>query len=468
MKIAETILQIRLGKEFFGIDSDISNQILRIPPITPIPLSQESTKGIIVLNGKIVPVVDLKVILRIGSVDVNKEESRIITLKIKDEEIAILVDEVIDAINLNPSNYEENISSDDFITGFYKYDKYLIQMIEPKNIIKEEMITSFSPVKIEDMYDEEHKITKSENLNTNRYLFFKAKNEYFAIDIELVAELIFVPKEITPIAGSVSSNLGAITLREEVIDVFDFNLLFNFEKVKLKDEKTRVLILKNENKKLAICVESIEEIKDIDTSKIENIKDSFGDNKLESLYKDKKSIISIVNKSYLRDLIDKYSVSKVDVSKEEKQDNGSENMRELAVFAIGNEEFAFDIEGVQEIITYQEVTPLPESNEFVEGVINLRGSIIPVVNLPKKLGFDSNITEKSKIVVCITEGEKVGFLVDDVNDIMFIEDYFVSVSKNFENLVKSTISIDSGKRVILEIRIEKIISAEELQSMKEE
>ena len=143
-------------------------------------------------------------------------------------------------------------------------------------------------------------------------------------------------------------------------------------------------------------------------------------------------------------------------------------MRELAVFAIGKEEFAFDIESVQEIITYQEVTPLPESSEYIDGVINLRGSIIPVVNLPKKLDFDAQLTDKSKIVVCSIEDEKVGFLVDDVNDIMFIEDKFVSISKNTEALVKSTISLDDGDRVILELRLNKIISLEDLQNIKED
>ena len=286
------------------------------------------------------------------------------------------------------------------------------------------------------------------------------------MDIELVAELIFVPKEITPIAGSGGSNLGAITLREEVIDVFDFNLLFGFEAVDTEDDEARLLIFRNEEKKLALCTEMVEEIKDVDISRIEPLQNSLGNEKIESLYKDKNSIVSVVSAKYFKELIDEYSVSQTKDSIVDDED-GSSDMRELAVFAIGKEEFAFDIEGVQEIITYQEVTPLPESDEYIDGVINLRGAIIPVVNLPKKLGFESDITEKSKIVVCITEGEKVGFLVDDVNDIMFVEDKYLSVSKNAESLTKSTISLDDGKRVILELRLQKIISVEDLQSMKE-
>jgi len=467
MKKIDTILQIRLADEYFGIDSDASNQILRVPVITSIPLTHSYLNGIVVLNGKIVPVLDLKMVLNIGSVDITKEESRVITLNIDGEEIAILVDEVIDAFNMDESNYEENISQESSIIGFYKQKDDLVQIIEPSNIIQSDMIESFRPIEVDKLLDETEGEVLKEN-NTNRYLFFKSQNEFFAVDIELVAELIFVPKEITPIVGSKSSNLGAITLRDEVIDVFDFNLLFGFDAVNLKSEEARLLILRDEEKKLAICVEDVQEIKDIDISKIDSLSTSLGDDKTESLYKDGKNIVSIVSAIYFRKIIDEFSVTtqKNEHTDEKKEENS--NMRELAVFAIAKEEFAFDIESVQEIITYQEVTPLPESSEYIDGVINLRGSIVPVVNLPKKLDFKPNITDKSKIVVCIIEDEKVGFLVDDVNDIMFIEDEFVSNSKNPQALVKSTISLDDGKRVILELRIEKIISADDLQSIKKE
>jgi len=467
MKKIDTILQIRLGDEYFGIDSDDSNQILRVPIITSIPLTNSYLNGIVVLNGKIVPVLDLKKVLDIGSVDIKNEESRIITLNFDGEEVAILVDEVVDAFNMDESNYDENTSQDNSIVGFYKQNDDLIQIIEPKNIINDDMIESFQPLEVDKISDSSEDGLSSDT-DTNRYLFFKSQSEFFAVDIELVAELIFVPDEITPIAGGDSSNLGAITLRDEVIDVFDFNVVFGFSAVDIKDENARLLILRDEDKKLALCVEDVQEIKDVDISKIESLNVSMGDNKIEALYKDEKSIVSIVSATYFRELIDEFSVTTQKDDEIDEQKDGSSSMRELAVFAIEKEEFAFDIESVQEIITYQEVTPLPESDEYIDGVINLRGSIIPVVNLPKKLDFKPKLTDKSKIVVCTTEGEKVGFLVDDVNDIMFIDDKFVSVSKNSEALIKSTISLDDGKRVILELRIEKIISADDLQGIKKE
>jgi len=465
MKDVDTILQIRLNDEFYGIDSNISNHILRVPPITAIPNTQKSLKGIVVLNGKVVPVIDFKEILGLGSVDISNDESRIVILKIENEEVAILVDEVMDAISFDKNNYEDNIVEDKVIIGFYKYNDDLIQIIDPINILKTDLIDFFKPLEVETL-TKENGIKQDSFSQTRRYLFFDANNEKFAIDIELVAELIFIPNEITPIAGSEHFTLGVITLREEVIDVLDFNLIFGFEAVDIKNPKSRILILKDENKKLALCVENVEEIKDIEISKIEPIQEAFSENKIEALYKNNEEIVSIISQRYVKELIEKYSLTK-NIKEETNVKKGSEFMRELAVFAIGNEEFAFDIEDVQEIITYQEVTPLPNSSEYILGVINLRGSIIPVVDLPKKLNFETKITDKSKIIVCNLEDEKVGFLVDDVNDIMFIEDKYVSIAKRTDSLVRATISLDDAKRVILELRLENIISVEELDSMKQ-
>ncbi|NPA55335.1 MAG: hypothetical protein GXO40_03140 [Epsilonproteobacteria bacterium] len=464
MNKIDTILAIRLGDEYYGIDSDNISQVLRVPAITPIPLTADSLNGVVVLNGKIIPVIDMKQVLDIGKVQINSQESRIITIHVNSEEIAILVDEVIDAVNVDDKNYEENTADDNFIIGFYKHEENLIQIVEPKEIIADDIVETFAPAEIELLADDRDKQELS-SVNTNRYLFFKANSEFFAVDIELVAELIFVPNEITAIAGMNKASLGAITLREEVIEVFDFNMLFGFERVDLSLPTARILILRDEGKKLAFCVEYVEEIKDIDTSKIESSSVD-EENRIEALYKDTNNIVSIVSKMFVKELIDKYSVAQDE--KSHAIEDGSEDMRELAVFGIGQEEFAFDIENVQEIITYQEVTPVPDSNEFIKGVINLRGAIIAVVDLPKKLGFESQITDKSKIIVCTWEGEKVGFLVDDVNDIMFIEEQFVAYSKSHDSLTKATISLENGKRVILELRIDKIVDIEELQNIKKE
>jgi len=350
--------------------------------------------------------------------------------------------------------YEENSDAHDEILGFYKYEEEsLVQVIDILKMIENDFVLTFNPLEIDNLSNKEEN-TQTAEADTKRYLFFKAQNEVFAIDIELVGELIFV-REITPVANTNKANLGAITLRNEIIEVFDFNMLFDFPKTQTT-EKSRLLILKDENKKLGLLVEEVIEIKDVVLNNIETVNLP----NIQGLYKDNEAIVSIVDNMYLKKLIDKYAVSE----EKEEIERGNENMKEITVFSIGNEEFAFDIEKVQEIIAYQEIIPVPESGEFIEGVINLRGSIVVIVNLPKKLNFESE--KQNKIIVCNIEDEKVGFLVDEVNDVLFVEDSNVAVSKK-GGIVKSTISLNKGERVILELNVDKLVEIEEIVTLKE-
>ena len=141
-------------------------------------------------------------------------------------------------------------------------------------------------------------------------------------------------------------------------------------------------------------------------------------------------------------------------------------MSEIAVFEIGEEEFAMEIEDLQEIIKYTEITPIPEAPAFVDGVINLRGLVIPMVSLPERLNFEKKITTKSKILVCLIGEERIGLLVDDVNEILFVDDKFVSKSDSDDSLFSDVITLNEGKRVILKLRTKSILDETTLNEIK--
>ncbi len=84
-----------------------------------------------------------------------------------------------------------------------------------------------------------------------------------------------------------------------------------------------------------------------------------------------------------------------------------------------NEQYGVAIETVREINQYGEVTPVPRTPEYVKGVMNLRGKIIPVVNLRIKFGMDArDITRDTCIIVIDTEIGQVGMIVDAVKEVM--------------------------------------------------
>jgi purine-binding chemotaxis protein CheW len=94
---------------------------------------------------------------------------------------------------------------------------------------------------------------------------------------------------------------------------------------------------------------------------------------------------------------------------------------QLVTCCVGHEEFAIDILSVQEIIRMVDVTRVPKAPAFVEGVINLRGRIIPVLDLRRRLGMaDVGRTAQSRIVVVNVHHLIVGLIVDSVSEVLRI------------------------------------------------
>lgn len=101
------------------------------------------------------------------------------------------------------------------------------------------------------------------------------------------------------------------------------------------------------------------------------------------------------------------------------QDHG--DLLQLVSFHIGGEEFGLDILRVQEIIRIQALTRVPNSPEFVDGVINLRGKVIPVIALRKRFGLEELAHDKqTRIVVIEVKGTVLGFIVDSVSEVLRI------------------------------------------------
>jgi len=91
-------------------------------------------------------------------------------------------------------------------------------------------------------------------------------------------------------------------------------------------------------------------------------------------------------------------------------------------FHIGDEVFAINISKVERVKEYEKTTKMPNIADYVEGIINLMGEIVPIINLRKKFALeDFSNKEKAKIIVVkLEDNNKVGFLVDDVKEVLTV------------------------------------------------
>ena len=135
---------------------------------------------------------------------------------------------------------------------------------------------------------------------------------------------------------------------------------------------------------------------------------------------------------------------------------------QLVTFKLGDEEFGVDILRVQEINKMMNITKIPNAPEFVEGVINLRGEIIPVIELRKRFNLPSiTDTENTRIIIIRIEDVIVGLIVDEVVEVVMLDDDDIESLANFSNDFSMDYISGAGKvdgRIVTILKLEKLIS----------
>ena len=143
-------------------------------------------------------------------------------------------------------------------------------------------------------------------------------------------------------------------------------------------------------------------------------------------------------------------------------------------FRLGEEEFGLEILKVQEIIQLQAITRVPRTPEYVRGVINLRGKVIPVVDLRLKFGMDRvEDTERTCIVVVqIRHADGVvvmGTIIDEVREVLDIPEASIEDAPSFGSSIETEFILGMGKigngvKILLDI--DKVLSASEIHAIK--
>lgn len=139
-------------------------------------------------------------------------------------------------------------------------------------------------------------------------------------------------------------------------------------------------------------------------------------------------------------------------------------------FFLAEEEYGFEILKVQEIIGLLPITRVPRTPGFIRGVVNLRGKIIPVMDLRLKFGMETvEATEETCIIVVEAEGVQIGVLVDSVSEVLDIRHDQVEEAPDFGTEVDTDYILGIGKAedgVKLLLDIDRVFSAGEIQGLR--
>ncbi|MAT42918.1 MAG: chemotaxis protein CheW [Anaerolineaceae bacterium] len=143
--------------------------------------------------------------------------------------------------------------------------------------------------------------------------------------------------------------------------------------------------------------------------------------------------------------------------------------RQLVVFELADENYGLDITTVESIIKMQPITKMPHAPKFVEGITNLRGMVVPVMDLRRRFGLESKQEDReTRIVVSNMGGMQVGIIVDAVSQVLRIQDEAIEPPPPMSTTINSAFIMGIAKlenQLVILLDLEKVLSVEEQEKL---
>ena len=456
--LIEEILIVRHDGNFYGINTDAIEHILRVLDITPLPFSPKEVRGFCSVEGSILTVLDLsRLLLEKKNIDETADAARLISVSVHGMKYSVLLEEVINNITIDQKDIEYVAQEDrrrDGVVAAYKYEGDIIQVLDLERLVSNIDKLSFEKRDFSDKHDTEVNRQVKED-DTSRYFIFMMGQEQYAIDVNNIREVITVPESFTEMADSGDEVLGMMTLRDEIIVTIDLREIYDLPTT--RKETNRIIVVQLNTKVVGLLIDSIVDIADFVASDIDIMPPNFIDEKIKAIAHRDNELISLVNIDIINKIID--TESRIDNNNNISTDAASidlSHMIEVVSFGLDGKSYALHTENVVEIIDNFEMTEVTDMPELVDGITNIRGKVIPVLSLYDKLNLNRSKKVGKKMLVCQYRGNDVGLLVDEVIDVSNIsKELFLKEeeSEYFSEIIK----VDDTN-VILMIDLDKLLA----------
>jgi len=486
--LANEFVTFLLEGEVFALNMAPVQEIIRVPEIVKVPKSPPALMGLANLRGKILPIINLRRVFGLPEKDID-EASRVIVIDLG-QILGFLVDSVSSVIDVEETKIEtsseiKSIVKSEFLKGVIKdvAQFKMVMILDIEKVIEKEFsqILQDSSKEYEVTYKEQFK--EEETLADERQLVsFTVADEEYAIPIENIQEIVQIPEHITKVPNSEESIIGIMNLRNKVLPLASLRRLFGFSESALT-EQNRIVVLSLGELSVGIVVDNVKEVLRVPESLIEPVpsiilKDekNFEITEICRLNEGRRlvSVISVPNLFKHKDMKEVLSSMEEKKDVEEKKENEEtlEEEEQFVIFKLDEQEYAVPIESVQEIVRVpEELTRVPKTPDFVEGVINLRGNVLPVIDLRKKFDLrEKQRDEHQRIMVFVIDNLSVGFIVDSVSEVLKIPRSIIQKSPEIlaerTKIFPRVANLEKQGRIIQIIEPKELLNKEELKKLE--
>lgn len=396
----EKLLTIRLDGEEFGVPANIVAEVTRMPRLARVPHAPSAVLGLANVRGTVVPVLSLSGLL---SVDAADKSTRMVVVNVG-EPVGLAVDDV------------GHVHDSDASSGIRPIDIAALVARSIPERAKRQTSRDFVAA------------GETRSTDTIALVTFAIGGQDFALPLGSVDEVLRLPPEITILPHADDVVVGSAAVRNATLPLLSASALLALPPSK-ETKRSRVLIVRVGSHRVGLVVDAIRAIHRVDPRDVDPVPHVMSrgsaEAKIQAICRldDGKRLVSVLSPDHLlRDDITHRLLHEGPGEQERMEKlEATEADLQCLLFRIGQEEFGMPIEAVDEVAPLpSQLTPLPNAPPFVQGVMNLRGDVIPVIDQVQRFSGDGATGLKKRVLVVQIGELRAGFIVDAVSEVVSV------------------------------------------------
>lgn len=437
-----------LGDEFFAVPMTEVEEIIRQPVTFTVPLTPDYLTGLSNLRGQILPVLCLRSILEQPKAELT-DATRVIVMKIAHTHVGFTVDRVLNVATPDPSTIKEtntaggNIDAELIINTIHS-DNNIIQVLNSQKLLGDSIHAEIercskrfgnSAMQAHDLEE-----LDDDDSSMRQLVCCLVDGQEYAFYLEDTKEIVRIPENITRVPKAAKSILGLMNLRDKTLPLMSLRSLFGLPQIAF-NESHRVLVVNFTNEghviPIGIVIDAVREVIRLHVSQLDPVPEimkSMGQSTdisaICNLDEGGRTLSVVdVNNLFdsdtvgsLTDVVQQEGLEMSDMDDDLYSSEDDSTDTQLVIFKLDKEEFGISIHAVQEIIRIpSNISRVPRTDDFIEGVINLRGNVLPIVDLRKRFQLDEmERHDRQRILVVNFDRVSTGFVVDSVSEVLRI------------------------------------------------
>jgi purine-binding chemotaxis protein CheW len=486
---ARQFVTFQVDGALYGLPMAEVQEIIRMPALVEVPHSPAALSGIANLRGGILPVTSLR--RAFGAAEQAADEAtRVVVVRESGAALGFVVDRMARVMAAEPQEIEAANDGEPglrsgLLRGVVKREDGLVLLLDLARIAE------FGRARREAgpgraagpaaTVEAETVVTQDEL----QFVSFLCAGTEYAMPIHEVQEIVQLPPDVVRVPRAGSEVLGLMTLRERLLPLVSLRALFG-EAPEAPGASARVLVISVPGRpqlSVGLVMDSVKEVLRVPRAVVDPLPALLaggGAQHLDAICRLEggKRLVSILSAArmfeagLMQSALDTTQGEQEDSMAEESAATAIEEEEQFVIFRLAGEEYGLPIEAVQEILRVPpELTQVPQTPDFIEGVVNLRGAVLPVVDQRRRFALaQAERNERQRIMVLGMGGTRTGFIVDQVVEVLRIPRSSMQpaprLSERQMGIIPRVANLADAKRMVLILEAPRLLDAGEVAALE--